>query len=66
MQRSTRTLRVMVGVNLDGDAGYGVPGSPQWNWLWIMNLEDDSLYQFVMEIGVEKTIEAFEWRQLET
>lgn len=47
-------------VFIDGDQGYGVPGSPRWNYLWIMQLEGDELYEFVMEIGVEKTIEAFD------
>jgi len=47
----------------NGDAGYGVPGSPQWNYLWIMALDDDELRDFVLEIGSEKVIEAFEWRQ---
>lgn len=46
--------------HFNGDVGYGVPGSPRWNFLWIMQLEGDELYEFVMEIGVDKTIEAFD------
>lgn len=52
-------------LNHNGDAGYGVPGTPQWNYLWIMELEGDELYDFVMTIGVDKTIEAFQWQQPE-
>jgi hypothetical protein len=44
----------------DGDVGSGVPGTPLWHYHWIMQLEGEELYEFVMEIGVDKTIEAFD------
>ncbi len=47
--------------SIDGDVGYGVPGSPLWNYQWIMQLEDDELCDFVLEIGSDKAFEALEY-----
>ncbi len=55
----------MVTVNqnhsIDGDVGVGVPGSPLWNYHWIMQFENDELRDFVFEIGSDKAFEALEY-----
>jgi len=47
--------------SIDWDAGYGVPGSPLWNYHWITQLENDELRDFVLEIGSDKAFEAIEY-----
>lgn len=66
MQRSIRSWLVQVGEHkldfyvTDGDVGCGAPGTPQWHRSWIMQLEGEQLCEYVMTIGVDKTIEAFD------
>lgn len=65
MPRSTRSSREQPGSRLagyvaDGDTGCGLPGDLLWHRIWIMQLEGTELFEYVMEIGVEKTIEALD------
>lgn len=51
----------MVNQDFDGDVGCGAPGSPLWNYHWIMQFENDELCDFVLEIGSDKAFEALEY-----
>ena len=45
---------------IDGDAGCGPLGSPQWHKAMILQLENQELADYVLEIGFDKTVEAMD------
>ena len=44
----------------DGDVGCGSPGSPQWHRTMILQLENQELADYVLDIGFDKTVEAMD------
>ena len=64
MVRRTRLedlIELIKDYSIDGDVGVGIPGSPLWNYHWIMQFENDELRDFVLEIGSDKAFEAIEY-----